>query len=107
MATNPSPEQHFTPAELCGMLGTPGVVLVDVREPAEYAAEHIDGAVLCPLSTFDPSTLPPGRLVFQCGTGKRSLTAMQRAIAAGLHNVAHLAGGLLAWKQAGMKTIHS
>ena len=107
MTTAASHHQNLLPAELCGMLGLPGVVLVDVREPAEYAAERIDGAVLCPLSSFDPSKLPAGKLIFQCGTGARSQSAMQRAIAAGLTNVAHLAGGLRAWKQAGMKTVHS
>ncbi|MEJ0048024.1 MAG: rhodanese-like domain-containing protein [Rhodospirillales bacterium] len=93
------------PAELCGMLLEPGVVLVDVREPAEYAAEHIEGAVLYPLSGFDPARLPAGRLVFQCGSGKRSLVALQRALAAGAQHAAHLAGGLLAWKRAGLPTV--
>ena len=34
------------------------ILLVDVREPAEHAAEHIAGALLVPLSSFDPATLP-------------------------------------------------
>ena len=105
MATRPTKSQDLLPAELCGMLGQPGIVLVDVREPAEYAAEHIPGAILHPLSSFNLDELPEGQLVFQCGTGARSLNAMQRAIAAGLNNVAHLAGGLRAWKQAGMRTV--
>jgi rhodanese-related sulfurtransferase len=106
MPSQPLPSQNLIPAELCGMLREPEVVLVDVREPAEYAAEHIAGAVLHPLSTFDPARLPAGRLVFQCGSGKRSLIALQRALAAGVQDAAHLAGGLLAWKQAGMPTVH-
>ena len=31
------------------------VLVIDVREPAEYVAEHISGAKLMPLSVFDPA----------------------------------------------------
>jgi len=105
MATSTNRPHELLPAELCGMLGLPGVVLVDVSEPAEYAAEHIPGAILRPLSTFNIDELPEGQLVFACASGARSQTAVQRALAAGLKNVAHLAGGLRAWKHAGMKTV--
>ena len=96
--------RNLSPAELGALLLAGTVVLVDVREPAEFAAEHISGAVLHPLSTFDVEKLPAGNLVFQCGSGKRSLTAVERAEEAGLPHRAHLAGGIMAWKQAGMPT---
>jgi rhodanese-related sulfurtransferase len=35
------------------------ILLVDVREPHEFDAVRIAGAVNLPLSTFDPSALPP------------------------------------------------
>jgi rhodanese-related sulfurtransferase len=96
--------QNLAPAELAARLQAGSVVLVDVREPGEFAAERIAGAVLHPLSRFDPAALPRGDLVFQCGVGQRSLTAIHRAVAAGLPHTAHLAGGLLAWKRAGLPT---
>ncbi len=96
--------RDVSPAELGAMLLAGSVVLVDVREPAEFAAEHISGALSHPLSAFDAADLPAAELVFQCGSGKRSLTAVQRAAAAGLPHRAHLAGGIAAWKQAGMPT---
>jgi len=83
------------------------IVLVDVREPAETAVERIAGAVLMPLSTFDPGRLPDpaGRtLVFCCASGIRSAKAVEIAQAAGLTCDAHLAGGLSAWKSAGYPT---
>lgn len=83
------------------------ILLVDVREPNELAAERIPGAVDFPLSTFDPSALPDAdgkRLVFTCRTGRRSVTASKEAQAAGLPHDAHMAGGLLAWKEAGFDT---
>ena len=54
------------------------IQLVDVREAGEYAREHIPGASLMPLSTFDPAKLvrePGKRLVVHCITGKRSAQA--------------------------------
>jgi rhodanese-related sulfurtransferase len=84
------------------------IVLVDVREPHENAAERIPGeAQLNPLQSFDPGALPdPGdkRLVFYCRSGRRSVTASQLAQSAGLPHDAHMAGGILAWKEAGFDT---
>ncbi len=94
--------EELAPADLAARLARGNVTLVDVREPAEFAAGHIEGAVLMPLSSFDPSRLPPGDLIFQCGSGKRSRTALERCHAAGLAHRAHLTGGLQAWRQAGL-----
>jgi len=83
------------------------IMLVDVREPNETALEAFPGAVLLPLSSFDPTRIPDpqGReVVFACRSGKRSVTASQAAQAAGLPYDAHLAGGILAWKAAGHPT---
>ena len=100
--------KDFTPAELRRAMDAGEVVLIDVREPGEYAAERIHGALLYPLSTFDPEALPdPAHrtLVFQCGSGKRSAMAVQKCRAAGLPFDHHLAGGIAAWKQAGLPTV--
>ncbi len=97
-------ERNLSPAAVKALIESGAAVLVDVREPGEFAAERIDGAILHPLSTFDPARLPPGRVVFQCGIGKRSLAALQRYEAAGLDQGQHLQGGLAAWKQAGLPT---
>ncbi|MBS4082321.1 MAG: rhodanese-like domain-containing protein [Rhizobiales bacterium] len=83
------------------------ILLVDVREPNELAAERIPGAIDFPLSDFDPSALPDPegrRLVFTCRSGRRSVTASKAAQAAGLPHDAHMAGGILAWKAAGFDT---
>ena len=83
------------------------ILLVDVREPNELAAERIPGAIDFPLSTFDPAALPDPqgkRLVFSCRSGRRSVTASKAAQAAGLRYNAHMAGGILAWKAAGFET---
>ena len=100
--------EDLTPAEIAAKLKDGSIVLIDVREPPEYAAERIHGALLFPLSTFDPAALPDAgkrALVFHCGSGMRSAKAVAQCAAAGLPNRAHMAGGIQAWKAAGLPTI--
>jgi rhodanese-related sulfurtransferase len=76
-------------------------ILVDVREPDEYAREHIAGARLMPLSRFDRAALPAGNgktVVLQCNSGNRSRQLGER-MGGAWH---HLAGGIQAWKRAGL-----
>ena len=55
--------------ELKKGLADGSILLIDVREPNEYAAGRIPGSVLNPLQKFDPEALPrvPGkRVVLSC-----------------------------------------
>lgn len=99
--------QNLSPAEIRQKLQDGSILLVDVREPQEHQAERIEGAVLAPLSTFDPRKLPDAKgrdIVFHCGIGKRSEAAVSRCLEQGLAHNKHLAGGLQAWKAAGLPT---
>jgi rhodanese-related sulfurtransferase len=83
------------------------LLLVDVREPNETAAERYPDAVLVPLSQFDPADIPDPQgkqVVFACRSGKRSVAASLAAQEAGLPYDSHLAGGIIAWKAAGLPT---
>ena len=78
-------------------------LLVDVRQPAEYAAVHIPGAVLMPLMELESRLfdLPDDReLVFYCRTGARSQVAAMLATEAELSDkrIYNLVGGILGWK---------
>ena len=76
--------------------------LIDVREPHEFAAGHIPGAISRPLSSFDPASLPSDkRIVFSCAAGVRSLRAIQFAQAAGRDVREHYKGGFKDWVAAG------
>ena len=99
--------QELTPAEVYHALQRHEIVLIDVREPQEFLTERIHGALLFPLSTFDPLALPVGDrpVVFHCGSGKRSATAVAKCIAAGVPVTRHMKGGLLAWKHGGHATL--
>ncbi len=99
--------RDLTPQEVARGLEEGRVVLVDVREPNETALERFPGAVLVPLSSFDPATIPapPGsEVVFACRSGRRSATAARAAQEQGFAYDSHLAGGILAWKAAGLPT---
>jgi rhodanese-related sulfurtransferase len=97
----------LTPDDVARGIADDRMMLVDVREPNETAAERFPGAVLVPLSTFDLTAIPDPegkRVVFACRSGRRSVTASQAAQAAGLPYDSHLAGGILAWKADGYPT---
>ena len=84
------------------------VVLIDVREPAEFANSRIHGALLHPLSTFEPRALPVDgsrRIIFQCGSGKRSRAALDAFMKETGADAAHMAGGIGAWKQADLPCV--
>ena len=99
--------RDLTPQEVAQGLSEGRMVLVDVREPNETALERYPGAVLVPLSAFDPAAIPAREgceVVFACRSGRRSVTASLAAQEQGFNYCAHLAGGILAWKAAGLPT---
>src|SRR3954452_6315824 len=74
------------------------LVLVDVREPHEFAAGHIPGSLSLPLSAFDPAQIPDAkRVVFSCAAGIRSARAAEFAQAAGRDIREHYRGGFKDW----------
>jgi rhodanese-related sulfurtransferase len=81
-------------------------VVVDVREQHEYDAGHIKGAILRPLSSWDPDELPPvpdgKHLLLHCRSANRCGVAAQNLIENGYGGpINRLAGGMLAWVAAG------
>jgi rhodanese-related sulfurtransferase len=99
--------RNLTPEDVARGLTEGRILLVDVREPNETAVERYPGAVEVPLSAFDAGAIPDpqGReVVFACRSGKRSVTASLAAQAQGFPYDAHLAGGILGWKAAGLPT---
>ena len=97
----------LTPDDVSKGVADGRYLLVDVREPNEVAVDAYPDAVVVPLSTFDPDDIPDPQgkqVVFACRSGKRSVTASLAAQAARLPHDKHLAGGMLAWKAAGLPT---
>ena len=99
--------ENLTPAQVAAGLREGRMLLVDVREPNETAVESYPDAVIVPLSMFDPAAIPDpkGRqVVFACRSGRRSITASVAAQDQGYPYKSHLAGGIIAWKAAGLAT---
>ena len=80
-------------------------LLLDVREPDEFAAVRAPGAALLPTSTFTTRVgeLPADRpLLVVCRTGSRSAAVTSFLLRAGRRDVANVAGGMEAWEAAGL-----
>ncbi len=96
--------KEIDPATIKAWLEKGEAVLVDVREAGEHAEACIPGAVLHPLSSFNPFHLPSGdekTLVLHCAAGSRSLQAAELCLAAGFEKITHVKGGIKAWQEAG------
>jgi rhodanese-related sulfurtransferase len=95
-----------TPAEAVRLINREKAVLIDVSEPAEYAAGHASGARSVPLAQIDASTeLPKNKalpLVVLCPTGSRAARAVATLKKAGFENAQALAGGFAAWREANL-----
>lgn len=81
-------------------------LVIDVREPYEYVRGHIPGAVLRPLSAFDPGDLPAPengqRIVLHCAVGVRCGHAAMALVRADHPGPIHrIDGGISAWQAIG------
>lgn len=80
-----------------------GAVVIDVRQPAEYAEAHLPGATLLPLDEVVEriDEVPDTETVYViCRTGVRSAKAVEYFRARGIDAV-NVAGGIRAWLDAG------
>ncbi len=95
------PDAGVTPQQLRDLLEAGAdIVLIDVREPAEWEINRIDGARLIPAATIGTGLagLPRDVIpVLYCKTGARSAAALAAVRAAGFADATHLRGGIIAW----------
>ena len=82
-------------------------LVVDVREPNEFAAGHVLGAKNVPLARLDASGAELAKrkerpLIVCCDGGERSAKALAVLKKQGFTRVANLSGGIAAWQQAGL-----
>ena len=99
---------NLTAAQLAEQLEADAMTLVDVREVHEFNQGHIDGAVLMPLSSFDPSAVPleDGKpVVLYCARGGRSANAVAMCQQFGVPVQQHLADGIRGWMAAGLPLV--
>lgn len=104
---------NLMPEQVAAELGE-GALLVDVREPAERAENGvIEGSVHAVRGMLefyaDPSSAyhrpefdPDRRVILHCAAGARSALAAVTLAQLGYGDVAHLDGGIKAWKERGL-----
>jgi rhodanese-related sulfurtransferase len=101
---------EIDPRQLREMLDRDEAHLIDVREADEHARDRIEGSTLLAASSLGASALPEDGeriVVLHCRSGQRSADVGARALAAGRPSIHHLAGGLLAWRDAGLPVIEN
>jgi rhodanese-related sulfurtransferase len=93
-------------AEAVRLINREKGVLIDVREPAEFAAGHAVGARNVPLSQLESATALPSNkalpLLVLCATGARAGRAVALLKKRGYENCQVVAGGLAAWREANL-----
>lgn len=99
------PFKRISAAEAKKMLDKGNVQLVDVRQPNEYTAAHINGAVLIPVDQLFgriSEVAEDREIIFHCAVGVRSALACEMAAAMGRTRCYNMEGGIDAWKAAGL-----
>ena len=97
--------KEISPNDAKAMLDDGRTLLIDVRDPAEHAREHIRGARLVPLAQCERADFSGDRdkiAVFHCRTGTRTAMNAARLSGTGFREIYIVKGGLDAWRAAGL-----
>jgi len=91
-------ERHTAESLAQALAEDDSLVLVDVREPGEWASGVIPGALLHSVGRMEELAVPTtARVVLYCAAGGRSAAGAARLRAAGFTDVSDLEGGITAW----------
>ena len=97
-----------TPAQAVQLINKQKAQVIDVCEPAEFAAAHVTGTKNIPLGQLgEGKGLPSNKaipLVVVCAAGSRSARAVAQLKKLGYENAQSLSGGLKAWREANLPT---
>lgn len=99
------PYGRLTPQAARERISRGELQIVDVREPWEFARDHIPDSTLTPLGQIiarPREVIKTDNVVFVCEVGQRSAVAAELASAAGMQHVFNLEGGMQAWRNAGL-----
>lgn len=100
--SQPSKIEEVSPQDAAG-LSEKGAVLLDVREPGEWAAGHAPDAIHVPLTEVEAAAarFAGQQVLALCRSGNRSAKAAETLARAGVE-VRNVAGGMTAWAAAGL-----
>ena len=106
--------ENLSPKQVAEELSTHNTTLIDIRETEELKQNgKIAGSTHAPrgmLEFYADNSLPyykpefdkTKRIILHCASGGRSALAVKTLKEMGYENVAHLDGGIKAWKEAGL-----
>ncbi|HEX3242594.1 MAG TPA: molybdopterin-synthase adenylyltransferase MoeB [Solirubrobacterales bacterium] len=102
--------EEIEPFEAAAEIEGGDVVLVDTREPHEYAEAHLENGRLVPPGLIgdeiaEAAPDKSARTILYCRSGNRSFKAAEQLQELGYENVASMAGGILAWQEQGLPVI--
>jgi rhodanese-related sulfurtransferase len=103
-----SPVAQIAPQEVAAQKH--GMLLLDVRTPAEFEESHIEGAVLHPLTELSPgevAQLCTGKreTIVICRSGGRARQAADKLASCSIPNLRIMQGGMQAWEQSGLPVV--
>jgi phage shock protein E len=96
--------------EFANIISVPGVVILDVRTPQEFAEGHIEGAINIPVESADyidqVSQLDPNvTYAVYCRSGNRSQPAVAGMASVGVTGIYELESGTIGWTDAGQPLV--
>lgn len=96
-----------SPSEAVILMNNDQTIVIDVREPTEFAEGHIEGARNIPLAKLEEraSELDDHKdkpIVVHCQSGTRSLAAGKKLTEMGFTQIFEMKGGIFAWKDASL-----
>lgn len=96
-----------TPAQATHLINREDATIVDVREASEFGAGHVLGAKNLPLARVEAAGADLAKrkakpLIVYCETGDRSAKAAAVLRKQGFERVVNMAGGIKAWREAGL-----
>lgn len=92
------------------VIATPGVQIIDVRSPEEFAEGHIEGALNYNVEGPDFASQiagldPAGTYAVYCRSGNRSVVAVDYMASQGINGIFELESGIIGWQEAGLPVV--
>ena len=92
------------------VVATPGVQIIDVRSPEEFAEGHIEGALNYNVEGPDFASQiagldPAGTYAVYCRSGNRSVIAVDYMSSQGINGIFELESGIMGWQEAGLPVV--
>jgi rhodanese-related sulfurtransferase len=93
-----------SPSEAVTLMNDDSTVVIDVREPHEFAEGHITNARHIPLGKieercYELESHKQNPLIVVCQSGTRSPAACKKLVNLGFTQVFEMKGGMLAWEE--------